>query len=783
MSALRSIASGVRGFFATEKPEAPPMGEVAWADSRIYSARDFPKYNPDDLIGRKGAAIYRKMMLDEQVKAVVKFRRDAITARSWFFQLDDEALGEEESERRIAICERIVSEMKGSFRDALNGVMAGMINGFSLTEKVYGQIEHEGKTWWGLERLKARPAHTFQFHTDKHGNIEKIVQRVGGQEIEIDAARFIHYVQNPDIDEHYGQSELREAYRDWFSKDMVIKFWNIWMERHAAGFIILKPDGSRNITEGSAELATLKEMMANINSKTWLLLPNGIDLETKHPQTKVAYDERIARCDKGIGKALLVPNLLGLSEQGQTGSYSQSQTQLEAFLMSLEADAGRLEETLDEQLWRDLGDLNWGDGIYPKFKFKPASVELLERLIKSWKDAVAAGSVVPSDTDEEHLRDMMGFPPRGEPLKVSPQGPGQQPGGAAPEAPGSEGPEVEPPADAPGEESVSAQANITISGLSRAALSNINARAFTRAARRVDFAVIDKRAGDLEATGVDAASAAMGRAVIALAAIVRGKQLGQIDGDVEAIGALSFAAKDVTRLRKGLRQMLEEGWGLGRRHARDEIAKARRGAEFAQRIDMAGIEDAAAAFFDSKSFAMAGKLSEDALATIRNILSKGIKTTATTEEMVEEIYTELSRKGMLGAEAQEAIADDLDEPARERLRRVLETVNPDARLVNVVRTNLFEAVNEARYSFFADPELEGYVEAQEYSAILDGRTTAICRELDGKVYEMDSEYWTGRPNYRPPNHFQCRSVLIAVTRDDAWEASDGPAVEPQDGFG
>jgi hypothetical protein len=87
-------------FRPSKKKKVPvKLGDVAWSESQLYIG-EFPKYNPDDLIGRKGFKIYQNMMLDEQVKAVVKFKRDAITSRDFVFMLDDERVGEKEAENR-----------------------------------------------------------------------------------------------------------------------------------------------------------------------------------------------------------------------------------------------------------------------------------------------------------------------------------------------------------------------------------------------------------------------------------------------------------------------------------------------------------------------------------------------------------------------------------------------------------------------------------------------------------------------------------------------------------
>ena len=104
-----------------------------------------------------------------------------------------------------------------------------------------------------------------------------------------------------------------------------------------------------------------------------------------------------------------------------------------------------------------------------------------------------------------------------------------------------------------------------------------------------------------------------------------------------------------------------------------------------------------------------------------------------------------------------------------------------ARIATIVRTTNTNAFNQARMDVFSDPSLDGFVEALEYSAILDDRTTPLCEYLDGRTYALDDEFWT---DYMPPNHFNCRSLAIPVVQGDDWEQSDPPkaGMEPADGF-
>ena len=53
-----------------------------------------------------------------------------------------------------------------------------------------------------------------------------------------------------------------------------------------------------------------------------------------------------------------------------------------------------------------------------------------------------------------------------------------------------------------------------------------------------------------------------------------------------------------------------------------------------------------------------------------------------------------------------------------------------------------------------------------YDAIEDGRESDICKTLDGRVYPLDHAFWN---TYMPPNHHNCRSKRIAVSKEDLKE--------------
>lgn len=795
---LENLKRFARNPFSISAKAAPPpqvsapTADSAWSETSLYRGADFPKYNPDQLLSRKGLGVYAKMMTDEQVKAVVRFKRDAITSRNFEFCCDHKELSEEEQQFRIEVFEYATDRMSGTLTDALNGILSAMYNGYSLTEKLFQPIEYRGKTWTGIARLKLRPCDTFFFHVDEFGNIEKLTQMMNAKEQTLDVAQFIHYVQNPDWDEHYGRSELRECYRAWFSKDIAIKFQNIHLERFASGFIWVQPKEGKSLIAGSREDTDLRSVLQNIQAKTAIILPGNLDLHIEHPATTDTYERKIAQEDKAIAKALLVPNLLGITEQGNVGSYSQSETQLEAFLWTLDADAKRLEDALNEQLFKELGDYNFGDNLYPYFKFRPISDKKQMEIVKVWTSLVQSNAVQSTDVDEAYLRRSLEMPektviegaapdlllngaqvtslvtllqavgqgfvskdsaeavvaasfpvteeqaraivgttgdtiqPRGgQDTTAGGTGQGTLPGGAVP---------VKPVPVKPMEETVIGKQAISVS-------------AFSRAMKRVDFAVIANKADNSTQDAVHEIATINSAAVARLVALAQELKLGTADGQPNDVQKIQYTASEMSALKAAATKGLKDAWTIGEAHARREIGKAK-GAEF--KTDDLALQDLAAAYLKQKGYTLAGDISAATQKIIRNILMEGIKVSKSPEETKKAIYKALESDGML---TEEAVQDALGTTT---------VKSTSARIDTAIRTTSFEAINEARYSFFSDPALDGFVEALEYSAILDERVTEICAQLDGSVYPIDDEIWQ---TYRPTNHFNAvASGSLILTR-------------------
>jgi SPP1 gp7 family putative phage head morphogenesis protein len=774
------------------------------------------KYNPDDLIAQKGLGIYAKMLNDEQVKSVTEFKLNAILGRGWHFKFDQTKLAPDEQKKRIRVFEAITKKIRGSFLDAIEGVASGREFGYSVSEKVYGQITYDGATFKGLNMILTRDPASFRFFADEYGLLTKITQRVAGRaDVDVNLDKVVHYVHKPKWDSVYGRSELRAAYRAWYLKDITLKLWALHLERFGSGIPVATRTGQEGAAYGTPEYASLQRVMENFKAHTGIILPPGFTAEVLFPTSTDQFEKALQYHDLAIAKSQLVPNLLGLSHTGQTGAYSQSQTQFEAFFWTTSTDGSRISECLNEQVFRDLGDQNWGDGDYPYFCFKPMTLENAIKLLTAFKDMTGAGLATVTEDDERFLRELLEMPERtedSEPL-IDPMTERQQvhteeqakvandlkqqeldQKAKQPAANASQytqapitvtvhNPAPTVPTPTPGILPATHAGHMGAEVVPHGRLRSASVAQFTRAAQRVAFSVIERRTDDLAESAVPSLAGIIAKATArALGDDANMRAL--TDEDPSDVAAIDLPAASRGKLKTECRDLLVQSWTLGSNMAANELDRARgeRTELTLRRMQFVSLRDNAGAYFDTQSFRMAGDTSDATRKIIQQELQNGIKFGKAIPEIRIAIWERLVSKGLTtmsavkAAETSEGVLDALAELGLADVEDVAAYLN------TLVRTNTFEALNEARFAEFTDPQVAEFVMAMEYAAVLDSSTTEICRELNGRVYRSDSPEWD---EIRPPNHFNCRSVLVPVTTIDGWDGqeSERPDVEPADGFG
>lgn len=635
--------------------------------NQVYSV------NPDDLVGRKGLGIYDKMLLDDQIIAIQSLKKGAVLQAGWEIQpASEEPLDLETAE----FVESNFIGMKGTIEDKLREILSGKDYGYSISELVYSIIEEgafSGKI--GLENIKTRKPHSFKFDADEHGNLKNdglIQYSLLGKENRFPPDKFIIFVNNSKFGNWYGESDLRPAYKNFWSKDNHIKWWNIYGERFAI------PMTKASYLEGVGKQLQdkLKDIVGKIQAKMAVLLGPGTDITFEQVASggERYFVHTLKYHDSGIAKALLMPQLLGVTSEQKQGSFAQAKTQFNLFLLVLEDIKRQIEETIMlEQVIRRLVDFNYIVDAYPLFKFFPLTKEDMLEIAKVWVEALQGQAVVSELKDENKVREMLGFEEREE-IEVEEEEPEEEPEEE-------EEPEVElfrQPDEVEG---------------------------------KVNFGRIAKNFDKLEAKTQENLVELFTKQKDKLIDLVRRKF------EKEALTTKfinnELNLKLVRKIQQTLGEFLKTGVLLGEEDLDREVG----GTKF----DITDFTPTQALkFLEDKKFWITGVIKDDILNDVKSVLLEGMKTGATLQTMMDgisEVY-----KPFIGDPSAITPKGFPTSPWR------LETI---------VRTNLSEAYNEGRRIMASTPELDDFVIGWEYSEILDSRTAPISLFVDGKKIKKD----------------------------------------------
>jgi SPP1 gp7 family putative phage head morphogenesis protein len=465
----------------------------------------------------------------------------------------------------------------------------------------------------------------------------------------------------------------------------------------------------------------LKAVVQNLQAATSGVLPrqNKDDLDFWAPeladQATSVFIPALNMFNKDIARAILMPGLLGATpdDQQKGGSYARAKKHFDVFMLVVERLRKRLEcLVMKEQVIKQLVDLNFTGGEYPIFKFLPLDDEVQVELLTAWGSLTGQRIVTPQGEDETHIRELMKFPElQKEPISDQPP----------PVNPNPQDPNADPNAqDNQGNQSY---------GLTRRP---------NKYERQVNFAQVETTLDKVEAQAIENVKSALTASKAKLIARVQKSFTGNprfaTDLSLNGFGDVQAAIKEF------LRSAYQEGSKALRQEFKSK--------NFADPM-FAPIE--ALRYLDQKTIWITGvlrdKITADAKLIILNAIKFGESLTATVQKL-DELFVQY-------------IGD-------EQVLQDGEALNP-YRLETIIRTNSTEAYNQGRLIQARDPEFDGLIKYMEYSAIIDSRTTPICRLLDGKIIPLNDP---NMDRLAPSNHFNCRSILVAVPLSQQVNALD-----------
>lgn len=675
--------------------------------------------NSDTLFRTRGRSVYKEMLADDQVTACIGVDLAYVKERRYWFAVADE---DTQGDARDFLTEMFKSVTKGGMPALLEELHTAKMFGHAEVEKVHGPRTVLGKTRWCLLDGKLRAPWSFELAFDDYGNITVFQQRqAAGKILNLDPRDFIHYAYNGKYDNGYGYSALRAAYPDYAAKRITKRMWDVHLERGATGF----PHAQMKKDLPPDQYATLVNAIRNINIQTGLITGDQVVIDWHNaPSVSDAFKLRLEEQNKGIARAMLLPTHIGMAEQGTKGANSQAKTHDDVMGTVVTAFLKELAAVLQDQCINEIVYWNFGPDVTPpQLCFEEVDDMMKAALAPLWTNALEGRAIRWTEQDEAAYRDLVHMPAYSEDDDPNAGAePDQSPYGALPP--------TNPLSDASGTDNPNQDEPPAKFAAPRARWGRWTAE------QRTDVPGL--------------------RAVFS-----------QVDSSLASNlsnAAQQLAASSRAQLKPGARLQVPEAWrktlqvkvksnlqatyAAGAKSARDELAKAR--GKQAHALSPLTLPE----YIDTLAFNLTEDLGEDVVSIMRRVWARALQEDWPVQRLTDELDSALQ-----GYSA------------------------PDApRIATIVRTTNTSAFNLARKQVFEDPALGGFVEAYEFAALLDDRTTDVCEWCDGRTYPVDDPFWDV---YTPPNHFNCRSLLIPVVQGDEWEESNAPgksAPKPSPGF-
>ena len=737
-----------RGNLYQEMAKSDPLG--------LFSSVGFTPYNPSVLVSRKGMKVFDDMRKDEQVKAAMGFKKHAVLSSGW------EIVSPEGQAADWEVTEFVKWNLAEFFEDtieeALLGVLTALDYGYSISELIWDKSqtkEHGNKIV--LKALKNKRPHEFDFKADEYGELlsDGIIQRTGIKDTSLPVHKFVLFSYEKEFGNHYGKSDLESVYRSWWIKDNAYKWFAMMLERLGIPPIFALYDPSAYTKE---QIADLKIVISRLQAATTGIIPKGRgenSLEFWNPElageSTDVFTKSFERFDLDITRALLMPGLIGATGDATQGSLARATVHFDMFMLVVGYLRSRIEgRVMQEQVVKRLVDLNFSVDEYPTFKFLPIAGEIRTELLTTYITAVEKGIVVKQESDEIHLRKELGFPevdkdrpepvvePTPEDLAAKKKEEDKTAAGKLKEEEEQKKEETKqffnPNHDEKGQ-FTSGQVYVKqfdgegSGNFSQAVLS----RGINKYEQVVNFNRIDTSLTDTVNVTREALVKALTDSREALKSFVSRNwdKLPTLVKDIKIKGM-----NDVESI---LREFMRVTFEAGRTELKAETYSVSNTKNMSAGKGLFTPTEALQ-YLNSKAFWIKGIIRDLLIKEAQAIIYNAIQTGELPAETIQKLHNVF--EPYIGNP--NIIVDD-------------EQLAP-YRLETILRTNATDAFNQGRLTE-ARSFSPGLILAMEFSAILDDRTTEICRELDLRLFRMDDP---DLDRFKPPLHFNCRSMLVAV---------------------
>jgi len=738
---------------------------IGYTGSTVYAGY-FDEDYITDLNGKTAVETYDKMRRgDGQVKMVLNAIKNPIKSASF------KHVPASDSARDKEIAEFLdwnwFENDFFDFSEKLSEILTYLDFGFCVMEKELSRAYHKYyKDVHALTDIGFRKQSTIEsWDIQGRRGLQGIRQIAYGDTVDDQTAGDVYipreslliFTNEKEGDNYEGISLLRQAYGHWFRKNLYLKLNGIGIEKGSIGTPVGKyPRGAKE-DEKQKFIQTLSNFTGHQSAH--IVIPQGYDLEVfKTPYDSDKTMSSIFYEDTQMSKMILF-QFLELGQNGSSGSYALGADQSDLALASIQFIGDYICRKMDK-VNQDLVRWNFGEvDENPRCKCSGINQKKGKELAELIKTYVDSRVIRPDDTLEINVRETHNLPKmettREEDAKkretdtITRQG--QDRGGD--DDPGDDDQNLDSDQKKPGSEDPPESTNSNDQVPKPPKFSEPSQseyfRALTEYEKPINLAEIKEGFEDEKRKLLRTMKTELSQIVTNTLRIV--ERLLKKNEDNRSSVATEFKVNKrqyEKKLQAQLTNIVVEGANQAQK---DLSAKLPR--ELDEKLQT------------TRSFK---KQTQFLPKHIQNALFYEIARQAETH--AQRIESVVGFGIISGVEAQKT-----DKEIIFQIEKDLEQYVDSPQVQSAAGTLAAKGINRGRFGFFFDQKNLQKIQAFQYSAVLDGATTPICLSLDKKIVKPNDPDLL---SLRPPNHYNCRSILVPITIYEEKPEITGIQVDP-----
>ncbi len=710
MKLTERLRNSVRSLAAgnTQKPEFERELGVSGDFTALYNREEQRK-------DKVTVEDYRKMLdNDGTVEAIYNLITWTIKSANYKFEAKDGGTKELQLVEDNFLRAPHEGGMSTPFDLVLGDMLRAIAEGFRLYERVWKL--QDGKVMY--KKLAPRDASTVKLKRDDNGGFDGAHQEVWNGTTRIDVnipvERCFLFTYSKEREFLYGRSAFRSAYYHYDRKHKLYYLQQLGGEVAAVpGKKLTVPDAVlENEAKRDAAMGAVQDF-GGIDSA--ILLGQGWTLE-EYKSTPIDLQKAIDHHDTLIARSILAQFLVLAGSS--TGSYSLGESDKENFLRAIGGVMKQIEWHINTFVIPDLIRYNFANGKTPVFTFEDLDQTKKERLGKAFEMLLSSSTEsIPEDVIKGIVKEVatdLGFDTE----KMNLELPEAKP--------------VDPPSDNNQDNQDPDNSDEVISNSDDSDSIDLAddqyERALTDAEKRVNLSELSRK--------MQTSEERLKQDVAAFFATTKDETVKKLTkllekGDLAKVD--SFELPSFKPYKKLLSEAMMEQYLLGKRSAADEVS-----------IKIPQTPSKSRQYLNTQVAAIIDKQVSDLTFKVKAEITKELRTARLDDER------ELGISEVMA-----------------RIAGVFTTF-VDSSVQTGLAVSLVGALNLGRQDSFA---ASNDIDRMQYSAILDGRTTSMCKALDDSV--VTYEEYLATP-WKPPVHFNCRSIWVSILKDDSFKPDFRP---------